>query len=179
MAVFSDYAPYTENELGHEIVKIKILSDGKPIDAILELNDEYGDDVEITLTVEGDILKSQAHTFFEALNKLRVILEKDNKQLVCFGTCENVYPSAMQLDMGVGRLAYRCTLGMQAKNEDIVDIFNSDSSCVPASIEAQKQFNDKWVHSIISRTKEADTALATTKSHKKSFGDKVKGWFGK
>ena len=175
MAVFSDYAAYTENELGHEIVKIRILSDDKSIDATLELNDEYGDDVEITLTVEGDVLKSQEHTFFEALNKLREILDKGNKQLVCFGTCENVYPSAMQLDMGVGRLAYRCTLGMQAKNEDIVDIFNWDSSCVPTTFEAQKQFNEKWIQSIVSRTKESDTV----KSHKKSFGDKVKGWFGK
>ena len=145
------YAPYTENELGHELIKVIVQSDNGSIEATFELNDECDDYVELKLIYKDteQSYQSRAHTYFDALNEIRKRLETDKKYPICFGTCENVYPSGMQLDMGVGRLAYKQTLGKQAVLIDIVDIFNSDDSCIPTSIEAQKVFHEKWIQSII------------------------------
>jgi len=54
----------------------------------------------------------------------------------------------MTSSMKPSRLAYRCRPGIPALRNDIVDIFNSDSFCIPATVHKQKRFNEKWVKSI-------------------------------
>ena len=175
MSLNTNYAPYTENELGHELIQTFVLADDGLLEATFELNEQCGQDVELTITFAGQSHTAQAPSFFEALNGIREILEKDNIYPVCYGTCENVYPSAMSLSMGTGRLAYRCALGSPARNEDIVDIFNTDEACVPVTIEAQKLFNRTWVESTVKRTAQQ---VAGTPAKKKSLSGKMGKLFG-
>ena len=142
------HASSTENESGHELISVFVFSDGKRIKSTFELNDKCGNYVELTLIFMERRYKSQAATFFRALNKIRANLEMDNKYLICYGTCEDVYPSGMSVSTGTGRLAYRCKPGMPALSTDIVDIFDADDYCVPATIQAQMRFNEKWLKSI-------------------------------
>ena len=176
MSLDIKYAPYTENELGHELIQSFVLSDDELIEATFELNEECGEDVELTISFAGQSHTSQAPSFFEALTGIRELLEKDNRYPICFGTCENVYPSGMSLSMGTGRLAYRCTLGSPARNEDIVDIFNADETCIPVTIETQKLFNRAWVESIGKRTAQQSEGAPVKK---KSFSGKLGKLFGK
>ena len=176
MSLDIKYAPYTENELEHELIQTLVLSEDGLSEAIFELNEECGEDVGLTLRFAGQSHTSQAPSFFEALNGIREILEKDNRYPICYGTCENVYPSGMSLSMGTGRLAYRCTLGCPARNEDIVDIFNTDEACVPATIQAQKQFHRTWVESIGKRTAQQ---VVGAPAKKKTISGKPGKLFGK
>ena len=142
------YAQSTKNELGHELINVFVFSDGKRIKSTFELFEKCGDYVELTLTVMERSYRTQASTFFRAMIKIRANLELENKYLICYGASEDVYPSGMSVSMGTGRLAYRCKLGMPALRTDIVDIFNTDDYCVPATIQVQKRFNEKWLKSI-------------------------------
>src|SRR5205823_5490193 len=73
---------------------------------------------------EAKIAESE-HDFFEALQRLRLQLEKDGALLHCFGASENVYPSGMQRSMRPAILAYRTKIGSPASREDIVNIFEA------------------------------------------------------
>ena len=141
-------SPDTKNESGHEVIKVFVLSGNKRIDAVFELNDKNGNEVELTLTFAGYSYKSHAPTYFEAMNKIRLILEKDSIYPICYGTCENIYPSGTTISTATGRTAYRCTPGKPVLNSDIVDIFDADSFCIPVAVLTQKQFNLRWRESL-------------------------------
>ena len=143
-----EYAPSTESKTGHELINVFVFYDGKRIKSTFQLNEEYSDYVELTLTVMEQHYRAYASTFFRAMSKIRANLELENKYLICYGASEDVYPSGMSVSMGTGRLAYRCKPGTPALRTDIVDIFNADDYCVPATIQAQKRFNEKWLKSI-------------------------------
>lgn len=143
-----EHAPDTENDLGHEIINVFVLSGNKHFEAVFELNDNYGNEVQLTLSFAGHSYKSHAPTYFEAMNKIRLILEKDNIYPICYGACENIYPSGTTISTATGRTAYRCTPGRLALNKDIVDIFGTDSFCIPVAVQTQRQFNLKWRESI-------------------------------
>ena len=138
----------TRNEPGHETIKAYVLSGNKRIEAVFILNDNPGYEVELTLKFAGHSYKAHAPTYFEAMNKIRLILEKDDIYPICYGTCENTYPSGTTISASTGRTAFRCTLGRPAINKDIVDIFGTDGSCTPVAVLTQKQFNLKWRESI-------------------------------
>ena len=148
MAPFVAYAPCTENESGHELINVTLQTTSGTIPAVFELNDNCGDAVALTLTFSGQSQTAKASSYFEALSQVRLLLEKDEQYPICWGSCESVYPSPMQLDMGNGRLAYKMALGCQAKTKDIVDIFNVDDICVPVTVAKQAQFHENWVQSI-------------------------------
>jgi hypothetical protein len=88
------------------------------------------------------------YDFFEALKRLRLQLENDGALLDCFGTSENVYPSGMQRSMGPAILAYRTKIGSPASREDIVNIFETDETVIPATISQQEFFHQKWMESL-------------------------------
>jgi len=144
----TENSPDTNNEPGHETINASVLSGNKRIAAEFVLNDNYGSGVELTLTFAGQSYKSNAPTYFEAMNKIRLILEKDNIYPICYGACENIYPSGTTITTATGRTAYRCRPGKPALSSDIVDIFEIDSSCTPVTVQTQKQFNLKWRESI-------------------------------
>lgn len=103
---------------------IKYVLDENEQNGIVQLY-EYEEDVEVVLKIKGAIIKKRADNYFEALNKIRMELEKKEIKLLCKGCCRNVYPSGMLLDMGSGRKAYQLVMGEQAKMSSLVDIFES------------------------------------------------------
>jgi hypothetical protein len=86
--------------------------------------------------------------FFEALKELRQELEKNGALLHCFGASENVYPSGMQRSMGPAVLAYKMRLGSPTSQQDIVSIFETDETVVPATVEQQERFVRRWLDSL-------------------------------
>ena len=103
--------------------------------------------VQITAEIDGDLYTEKAGNFFEALQRLRLRLEKNTIQICCNGAAETVYPSFMQLDMGDGQLAYKQTLGKPARTADIVGIFDCEEGLNFTTVKAQKDFHAKWLQS--------------------------------
>ncbi len=133
-----------------EILKVKIANDKKELyECELELYDEQLDDsVKIVLKNKEQTMAFSADNYFDALEKLRRYLEDRNEKILCKGSNENVYPSAMQLNAGSGRNAYSLALGRQAKLVDVVDIFEESDfdSCV--SCDKQNDFFERWTESL-------------------------------
>jgi len=133
-----------------EILKVKIANDKKELyECELELYDEQLDDnVKIVLKNKEQTMAFSADNYFDALEKLRRYLEERNEKILCKGSNENVYPSAMQLNAGSGRNAYSLALGRQAKLVDVVDIFEESDfdSCV--SSDKQNDFFERWTESL-------------------------------
>jgi hypothetical protein len=133
-----------------EILKVKIANDKKELyECELELYDEQLDDnVKIVLKNKEQTMVFSADNYFDALERLRRYLEDRNEKILCKGSNENVYPSAMQLNAGSGRSAYSLALGRQAKLADVVDIFEESDfdSCV--SCDKQNDFFERWTESI-------------------------------
>lgn len=135
-----------------ENLKVKIANEKKEIcefDLVLyEGHPDNNDYVKLVLQQKEQAIAFSAVNYFEALEKLRRYLEDRNQKILCKGSNENVYSSAMQLDMGTGRNAYSLTLGKQAKLADVVDIFDESNfdSCV--SCDKQKDFFEKWIESL-------------------------------
>lgn len=133
-----------------EILKVKIANDKKELyECELELYDEQLDDnVKIVLKYKEQTMAFCADNYFDALERLRRYLEDRNEKILCKGSNENVYPSAMQLNAGSGRNAYSLALGRQAKLADVVDIFEESDfdSCV--SCDKQNDFFERWTESI-------------------------------
>lgn len=133
-----------------EILKLKIANDKKELyECELELYDEELDgNVKIVLKNKEQTMAFSADNYFDALQRLRRYLEDRNEKILCKGSNENVYPSAMQLDAGSGRNAYSLALGKQAKLADVVDIFEESDfdSCV--SCDKQNAFFERWTESI-------------------------------
>jgi hypothetical protein len=101
----------------------------------------------ITLERDGKTFDGTSEEgFFHALRRLRLELEKDNILLCCFGASEDVYPSGTQVSSG-GTKAYRRRLGAPALLKDAVDIFASDDSVKPATVEQQEKFRERWLAS--------------------------------
>lgn len=109
---------------------------------------EHEEDVEVVLKIKGAIIEKRADNYFEALNKIRMELEKKEIKLLCKGCCRNVYPSGMLLDMGSGRKAYQLVMGEQAKMSSLVDIFESCKIEDYVSLNEQHDFFEEWCNSI-------------------------------
>lgn len=102
----------------------------------------------ITFQMDNFYLEGEAENFFYALIELRKKLEMHNIKLLCKGCSRHVYPSAMILSMGDAVLAYELTLGKQALQKDLVNIFEPCKCDEYASIEEQYEYFEKWVASI-------------------------------
>jgi hypothetical protein len=118
-------------------------------DEIIEDNKEIYR-VDLKQGTDAKMAESE-HDFFEALQRLRLQLEKDGALLHCFGASENVYPSGMQRSMGPAILAYRTKIGSPASREDIVNIFEADETVVPATVNQQEFFHQEWMESLRKR----------------------------
>jgi hypothetical protein len=102
----------------------------------------------LTLQYPGGEIRAEALDYFEALCQIRKELETKGWRPVCFGSSENVYPSGMCRDMGMGLKAYRMELGRQAALADLVMIFDTAPDLQPVSVEDQRRFFERWVRSL-------------------------------
>ncbi|MFZ6013042.1 MAG: hypothetical protein ACOYXT_22055 [Bacteroidota bacterium] len=72
------------------------------------------------LNLQGEV---EANDYFECLLQIRNVFEKNNLIILCNGARYDVYPSRMSRQMGKGLKGYVLTLGKQADEKDLVDIF--------------------------------------------------------
>ena len=104
-------------------------------------NEEY-----ITMICELNdkkiIVSDESH--FSTLQKLRTELISMNFDLKCNGALVNVYPSPM---MRYTSKAYFLTLGEQAKNDTIVNIYDYADISESINVEQQNLFYKKWIKS--------------------------------
>jgi hypothetical protein len=127
---------------------IQVLAGDSLVRGVLKLYDAAPDDenqVMIQLSVNHETLMSINESYFEALQDLRLELEKRKLQLICNGSAKNIYPSPMMLGMGTGRQAYQLTFGLPAKLSAVVDIFDVDMSLEFVSVLEQKQYYHEWI----------------------------------
>lgn len=110
--------------------------------------DEVDDDCRVRCSFRGRSIEATAPDFFEALCDLREQLLADGLIPFCYGASLNVYPSPMARSMGGGLKAYRLKLGQQALAADLTGIFAEGPDIVPASVENQREYYDRWIASL-------------------------------
>ena len=130
-----------------ECICVKCVYNEKKESAILNImeNEET-----VTIHFESTFfqLKLTGKNYFEVLVKLRGELEKEGIKLLCKGCAKNVYPSGMISHMGMGRNAYTLFLGLPARMDSLVDIFNECSESEYASVLEQQVYFEQWIRSI-------------------------------
>lgn len=131
---------------------VKLLNKERPMFEELFLYEEAPDDEDMVLietTIDGQKFSYKSENFFSALQALRKELETKNIQIVCNGAAKNIYPSPMQMSMGSGRKAYKLSMGQQAKNSDVVDIFDCDENLDFVNLDEQSKYYSEWLKSVM------------------------------
>ena len=111
---------------------------------IIEDLPEEPDLIILKIKIGDKCIRCSHDNYFSALIDVRKHLEKENIQIMCNGAAKNVYPSAMQFDMGNTRKAYKLYLAQSPKMADMVDIFEYEEGLEFVSIDKQIQFFNQW-----------------------------------
>lgn len=75
----------------------------------------------------------------------REYLAKYGVVLLCNGARLDAYPSRMSRDMGDGTLIYITVMGKQARDEDLVNLFDEAPADKIASVQEQREFHRRWL----------------------------------
>lgn len=103
-------------------------------------------ELKVTLPVERIEISRVGNNYFDILQELRQSKDLKGYDLLCNGTSLDVYPSAMQLDMGGGEQAYRLRFGFHSTLTDIVNIMEFDEeNYINSTVLNQKEYYDRWV----------------------------------
>jgi hypothetical protein len=86
--------------------------------------------------------------FFSAMVTIRTELDAREIRMMNYGSSLNVYPSPMSRSMGSGEMAYRLRMGEQARNADLVSIFETGPDVKPSTVSDQEQFYRDWLASL-------------------------------
>jgi hypothetical protein len=126
--------------------------DSATIQGTFLLWDESPDDpdgVRLELSFEGRAITADSDVgYFDAMSKIRQVIEPDGYRLLCLGASKGVYPSGMSRSMGAGDKAYKLEMGRAATMKDIVSIFDTDASVVPVTLGEQQAYFDEWMGSL-------------------------------
>lgn len=110
---------------------------------------DQGSPIEIrVLTQHFGAMTLTDNDLFSALVKLRLRLEQGGYFLLCNAARKNAYPSRMTREMGGGRKLYLLTHGMQARREDLVDIFCATSLDQVSTVTEQYAYYEDWIRSL-------------------------------
>ena len=91
---------------------------------------------------------STGDDLFEALLGIRIKLEQKGWFITCYGSQIDTYPSRMSRQMSGGRKLYVMKLGEPAKEESLVDIFETTSADKIGTVEEQQKYYIKWLNSL-------------------------------
>ncbi|MBC8947159.1 hypothetical protein [Xenorhabdus indica] len=127
--------------------KIKIIINGKMEEAELHLITSPNRDCCLKIFHNNNQLAESNDTdyfscFIDLRNQLKDII------FLCKGAKINVFPSAMQRDMGLGKVAYETTLGQHGLPENMVHIFDFEDKDVDYTPEDQGKFHLQWFESL-------------------------------
>ncbi len=115
---------------------------------IYDEDPEHAGLVRLTLDLQARQFAAIAPDFFTALCLVRREIEAEGLLLNCYGTSQNVYPSPMSRDMGVGDKAYKLTMGHQARTADLVWIFDTGPDVLSATVDEQEHYYYSWLESL-------------------------------
>ena len=135
-----------------EIKNIRLLYREQSISEDFFLYEKAPDDEEkvlIETIINGHKFSYKSENFFYALQALRKELEIKNIQIICNGAAKTIYPSPMQMSMGNGRIAYKLSMGQQAKSSDLVDIFDCDEELDFVNLDEQSKYYSEWLRSVM------------------------------
>jgi len=79
---------------------------------------------------------------------LRLFIEGKGYLLLCNAARKDAYPSRMALEMGGGRKIYILRHGMQARREDLIDIFGAASIDQVCTVAEQRASYESWTRSL-------------------------------
>jgi hypothetical protein len=119
---------------------------------VWEEDPEDEDLVRLSLQFKGHEITRSSDNLFFALNEIRLALQSLGAIPHCYGASKEVYASPMILSMGAGENAYKLRLGIPAKTEDLVNIFDSGPGMTPVDVEEQEQFYALWLQSLQSKS---------------------------
>ena len=107
------------------------------------------DAVRLGLVFNGGIVFADSDEgYFDALFRIRQVIEPDGYRILCLGASGGVFPSGMSGGMGTGDMAYRLKKGKPATSNDLVSIFDVDESVVPVTVEEQRAYFNEWLESL-------------------------------
>ena len=89
-----------------------------------------------------------AGDLFEALSLIRLKMEKHGYFMLCNGARKNAYPSRMSRQVGGGRKLYLFKNGIQARREDLVDIFEPAEYEQVGTVAEQRVAYEAWLRSL-------------------------------
>lgn len=119
-------------------------------DALVYIDIDENHDCSIEIVIDDLKKLFIAPDFFNTLGELRIWLYdwKGYYPLVK-GALINVYPSRMSRQMSKGIKAYFLTLGKQAAEKDMINIFHkAQEKDKLATVEEQKDYYGKWLGSL-------------------------------
>ncbi|WP_168395638.1 hypothetical protein, partial [Erwinia amylovora] len=92
-------------------------------------------------------LNAEGEDFFECFKKIRRL----NKSIIyyCKGAKINVIPSRMTRQMSKGMSAYETNLGIPARKENLVNIFEYEKEGLASDPLEQDEYEAKWFSSLI------------------------------
>ena len=126
--------------------------DGATIQGTFLLWDESPDDpdaVRLDLSFDERAVSADSDVgYFDALSRIRQVIEPDGYRIFCFGASKGVYPSGMSRSMGAGDKAYKLEMGRAATMKDLVSIFDTDASIIPVALGEQQAYFDEWMGSL-------------------------------
>nr|AAP32758.1 unknown [uncultured bacterium] len=108
---------------------------------------ENDDGCMVVLSFGGQKYEKTSMDYFDALQKVRRVIEKDEIFLQCNGARTDVYPSRMSRDMGLGLSAYVQTMGKKAERKDLVSIFLPSTVECLGTVEEQEKYHIDWLGS--------------------------------
>jgi hypothetical protein len=129
-------------------IKIKgfIIDSKENIDLKMNIiEDEKKDLIKLSVKYNNKIISSCEEFCFLAFQNLRKKLIESGIDLKCYGAKENVYPSPLMMFTSK---AYFLKLGKQAKNNDIVDIFDFVEINKSIAPKNQDLFYELWVKNL-------------------------------
>lgn len=98
----------------------------------------------LELKIPGGIRKKvEGNDLFDCFQKIRKL--HNNYVFLCHGSRINVFPSRMARQMSGGLQAYVMTKGKQARQKDLVNIFEHADSNQFGTPEEQDQFFKEWL----------------------------------
>lgn len=103
----------------------------------------------IVATLEGGReIRAEASDLPSALAQVRLELLDEGLDLACQGSRRDVRASPMMIESTGGRRAYRIRMGVPARREDVVGLFDETSVGELASVEEQARYHRAWLESL-------------------------------
>ncbi len=126
----------------------------------------------------GNLL-CESSDLFDALCKLRLVLERHNYKILCNGGRIDAWPSNMARDMGGGKKVYITQIGKRAQFDDLVPLFGPTEGVLVATVQVQIAHHREWIRSIMSELNTPPPeALKEAKLRPNGWVYKIEGDYG-